>query len=131
MGTCFKLSTFFLFLYHFSILLYYKKFKVQFSINNLNKPVDIEIILFFLQKLEHSKGISKYILKKQRTNEDKFTFVPSNENIEIALKELSDEKYEGKPVLTSINDFNINLNITNSISPLNISDMNTPMKYYY
>ena len=129
-GTCFKLSTFFLFLYHFSILLYYKKFKVQFSINNLNKPVDIEIILFFLQKLEHSKGISKYILKKQRTNEDKFTFVPSNENIEIALKELSDEKYEGKPVLTSINDFNINLNITNSISPLNISDMNTPMKNF-
>ena len=129
-GTCFKLSTFFLFLYHFSILLYYKKFKVQFSINNLNKPVDIEIILFFLQKLEHSKGISKYILKKQRTNEDKFTFVPSNENIEIALKELSDEKYEGKPVLTSINDFNINLNITNSISPLNISDINTPMKNF-
>ena len=128
-GTCFKLSTFFLFLYHFSILLYYKKFKVQFSMNNLEKPIDIEIILFFLQKLEHSKGISKYILRKQRTNEDKFTFIPSNENIEIALKELSEDKYEGKPILTSINDFNIN--ITNSISPNNaISGMTTPMNNF-
>ena len=124
-GTCFKLSTFILFLYHFSILLYYKKFKVQFSMHNLNKPVDIEIILFFLQKLEHSKGISKYILKKQRTNENKFTFVPTNENIELAFKELSEDKYEGKPILTSINDYNIN--ITNTITPSGYSGINSPM----
>ena len=124
-GTCFKLSTFILFLYHFSILLYYKKYKVQFSMNNKEKPVDIEIILFFLQKLEHSNGISKYILKKQRTNENKFTFIPTNENIEIALKELSEDKYEGKPVLTSINDYNIN--ITNSISPPALSGMTSPL----
>ena len=124
-GSCFKLSTFILFLYHFSILLYYKKFKVQFSMNKMEKPVDIEILLFFLQKLEHSNGISKYILKKQRTNEDKFTFVPTNENIELALKELSDDKYEGKPVLTSINDFNFNF--TNTNSPNAISGVNTPM----
>ena len=124
-GTCFKISTFILFLYHFSVLLYYKKFKVQFSMNKLDKPADIEILLFFLQKLEHSSGISKYILKKQRTNEDKFTFVPSNENIELALKELRDDKYEGKPLLTSINDYN--LNITNSISQNGISGINTPM----
>ena len=124
-GTCFKLSSFILFLYHFSILLYYKKFKVQFSMHNLNKPVDIEIILFFLQKLEHSKGISKYILKKQRTNENKFTFVPTNENIELAFKELSEDKYEGKPILTSINDYNIN--ITNTITPSGYSGINSPM----
>ena len=124
-GTCFKLSTFLLFLYHFSFLLYYKKFKVQFSMYKMDKPVDIEILLFFLQKLEHSNGISKYILRKQRTNEDKFTFVPSNENIELALKELSDDKYEGKPILTSINDYNFNF--TNSISPNGISGINTPM----
>ena len=124
-GTCFKLSTFLLFLYHFSFLLYYKKFKVQFSMYKMDKPVDIEILLFFLQKLEHSNGISKYILRKQRTNEDKFTFVPSNENIELALKELSDDKYEGKPILTSINDYNFNF--TNSISPNEISGINSPM----
>jgi hypothetical protein len=93
--------------------------------NNKEKPVDIEIILFFLQKLEHSNGISKYILKKQRTNENKFTFIPTNENIEIALKELSEDKYEGKPVLTSINDYNIN--ITNSISPPALSGMTSPL----
>ena len=124
-GTCFKLSTFLLFLYHFSFLLYYKKFKVQFSMYKMDKPVDIEILLFFLQKLEHSNGISKYILRKQRTNEDKFTFVPSNENIELALKELSDDKYEGKPILTSINDYNFNF--TNSVSPNGISGINSPM----
>ena len=124
-GTCFKMSSFILFLYHFSILLYYKKFKVQFSMNKLEKPVDIEIILFFLQKLEHSNGIAKYILKKQRTNENKFTFIPTNENIELAFKELSEDKYEGRPILSSINDYNIN--ITSSISPNGISGINSPI----
>ena len=47
LGYCFKFSTFILFLYHFSLLLYYKKFKVQFSINKITKPEDIEIIIFF------------------------------------------------------------------------------------
>ena len=124
-GTCFKMSSFILFLYHFSILLYYKKFKVQFSMNKLEKPVDIEIILFFLQKLENSNGIAKYILKKQRTNENKFTFIPTNENIELAFKELSEDKYEGRPILSSINDYNIN--ITSSISPNGISGINSPI----
>ena len=124
-GTCFKMSSFILFLYHFSILLYYKKFKVQFSMNKLEKPVDIEIILFFLQKLEHSNGIAKYIIKKQRTNENKFTFIPTNENIELAFKELSEDKYEGRPILSNINDYNIN--ITSSISPNGISGINSPI----
>ena len=129
-GVCFKLSSFILFLYHFSILSYYKKFKIQFSINNLEKPLDIEIILFFLQKLENSKGISKYILKRQRTNEDKFTFIPTNENIELVLKELSEDNYEKKPVITIANDYNYNynINITSSISPIGMSSINSPKK---
>ena len=127
-GTCFKLSSFILFLYHFSVLLYYKKFKVQFSMNHKEKPVDIEIILFFLQKLEHSDGISKYILKKERTNEDKFTFVPTNENIELAFSELSKDKYDGKPILNGINDFNINF--TNSITPNALSGITSPLNNF-
>ena len=129
-GVCFKLSSLILFLYHFSILSYYKKFKIQFSINNLEKPLDIEIILFFLQKLENSKGISKYILKRQRTNEDKFTFIPTNENIELVLKELSEDNYEKKPVITIANDYNYNYNInfTSSISPIGMSSINSPKK---
>ena len=113
LGYFFKLSSFILFLYHFGLLLYYKKFKVQFSMNKTSRPEDIEIILFFLQKLEHSDGISKYILKKQRTNESKFTFIPTNEDIEIALKELSDDKYGGKTLITNVNDFNITSTIFN------------------
>ena len=112
-GQCFKLSSFILFLYHFSLVLYYKKFKVQFSMNKESRPEDIEIIVFFLQKLEHSDGISKYILKKQRTNENKFTFIPTNKDIEIALKELSDEKYGGKTLITNINEININNSMFN------------------
>ena len=129
-GTCFKLSSLILFLYHFSILSYYKKFKIQFSINNLEKPLDIEIILFFLQKLENSKGISKYILKRQRTNEDKFTFIPTNENIELVLKELSEDNCEKIPVITIANDYNYNYNInfTSSISPIGMSSVNSPKK---
>ena len=114
-GHCFKLSSFIIFLYHFSLLLYYKKFKVQFTMKKTSRPEDIEIILFFLQKLEHSDGISKYILKKQRTNESKFTFIPTNKDIEIALKELSDDKYGGKTIMTTINDNNITSNINTTI----------------
>ena len=106
-GYCFKLSTFILFLYHFGLLLYYKKFKLQISMGNSERPEDIEIILFFLQKLEHSDGISKYIIKKQRTNESKFTFIPTNEDIDIALKGLSDEKYGGKTLIINVNEYNI------------------------
>ena len=113
LGYCFKLSTFILFLYHFGLLLYYKKFKLQFSMSNSERPEDIEIILFFLQKLEHSDGISKYIIKKQRTNESKFTFIPTNEDIDIALKGLSDEKYGGKTLITNVNEYNITTSIFN------------------
>jgi hypothetical protein len=112
-GYCFKLSTFILFLYHFGLLLYYKKFKLQFSMGNSERPEDIEIILFFLQKLEHSDGISKYIIKKQRTNESKFTFIPTNEDIDIALKGLSDEKYGGKTLIINVNEYNITASIFN------------------
>ena len=135
-GICFKLSTLILFLYHFSILLYYKKFKIQFSINNLEKSVGIEMLLFFLRKLEYSKGISKYISRKERTNEDKFTFTPSNENIELALKKINEEKdkdnYDGKPLITNINDYNNinNINFTSSISPIGKSGINSPKKNY-
>ena len=106
-GQIFKFSSFILFLYHFSLLLYYKKFKVQFEVDNLSKPEDIEIILFFLQKLERSKGIGKYVLKRERTNDDKFTFIPTKKDIENALMELGQNYYGGKTVLTTMNDYNI------------------------
>ena len=104
LGTCFKLSTFILFLYHFSLLLYYKNFKVKFSVNKTNRPEDLELIVFFLQRLEHSNGVSKYRLKKHRTNESKFTFIPTNQDIEIVLKDLNEDKYGGKTLLTNLNE---------------------------
>ena len=92
------------------------------------------MLLFFFFFLEHSKGISKYISRKERTNEDKFTFTPSNENIELALKKISEEKdkdnYDGKPLITNINDYNnINsINFTSSISHIGMSSINSPKK---
>ena len=112
-GHCFKLSSFILFIYHFSLLLYYKKFKVQFFINKAKKPEDIEIILFFLQKLEHSNGITKYILKRQRTNESKFTFIPSNDDIESALKEIGKDKDDWKEFINNIDEMNFSTSMLN------------------
>ena len=129
LGYCFKFSTFILFLYHFSLLLYYKKFKVQFSINKITKPEDIEIIIFFLQKLEHSDGVTKYILKRQRTNESKFTFIPSNKDIELALKELSEDKYGGKTLINNINEYLITSSFFNEDNKDSTIENNTYNNY--
>ena len=95
-GIFFKLSSFILFIYHYSIFLYYKDFKTQFieDINNNKYETsdDVDKIVFFLQKLENSSGINQYLRKKGRTNENKFTFIPTNKNIEIANEEMKQEK---------------------------------------
>ena len=95
-GIFFRLSSFILFIYHYSIFLYYKDFKTQYieDINNNEYETsnDIDKIIFFLQKLENSNGIKQYLKKKDRTNENKFTFIPSNKDIEIANEEMKKEK---------------------------------------
>ena len=70
MGIIFKLSSFFLFIYHFSFFFYYKDFKMNNNedINNINNDEynntnDVDKIILFLQKLENSNGIKKYIKK--------------------------------------------------------------------
>lgn len=113
-GIFFKLSSFFLFIYHFSILLYFKDFKPQMGVgenannNNIEEFANnnVEKLLFFLQKLENSSGIKQYLTKKGRTNEHKFTFIPSNQNIEIATEEMvetikDDNKYSNNNNLMS------------------------------
>ena len=118
-GYYFKLSSFILFFYHFSYLIYYKKYKVQFNaINKKNIQINIiEIILLFLQKLEYGDGISKYLLKRHRTNETKFTFLPSNKDIEIALKDTNDEENENDFI---VNDSILGKDLTEKNSESNI-----------
>ena len=64
LGICFKLSSFILFIYHYSIFLYYKEFKTQYieDINNSEYETssNVDKIIFFLQKLENSNGIKRY-----------------------------------------------------------------------
>ena len=124
-GHCFKLSTFILFLYHLSLLLYYKKYKASFSMYQTNRPEDVELIMFLLQKFEHSEGLSKYILKRHRTKERKFTFIPTNQDIENVLKDLSDDKYGGKPLFTTINEHILAKTIFNDDKELTTIDKNS------
>ena len=95
MGIIFKLSSLIIFIYHFSIFLYYKDFKSQ-DLEDLDFEDEdsnyINKFVLFLQKLENSKGIKKYMDKRGRTNENKFTFIPTNKNIEIAKEEMKKEK---------------------------------------
>ena len=110
LGICFKLSSFILFIYHYSIFLYYKEFKTQYieDINNSEYETssDVDKIIFFLQKLENSNGIKRYLSKKERTNENKFTFIPNEKDIEVANEEMKMEKNK-----TNKND---NKNTTNN-----------------
>ena len=96
LGIYFKLSSFILFIYHYSIFLYFKEFKTQYieDINNSEYETssDVDRIIFFLQKLENSNGIKRYLSKKERTNENKFTFIPNEKDIEIANEEMKAEK---------------------------------------
>ena len=73
MGIIFKLSSFILFIYHFSIFLYFKDFRsqnIEEIINNdYESSGDIEKIFLFLQKLENSNGIKKYLKKRDTPNE--------------------------------------------------------------
>ena len=95
LGIIFKLSSFILFIYHFSIFLYYKDFKTQnieeIINNDYKSSEDVDKVFLFLQKLENSKGIKKYLKKKVRPNEAKFTFIPNINDINIASEEMKRE----------------------------------------
>lgn len=96
LGICFKLSSFILFIYHYSIFVYFKEFKTQYIEDNdsceYEASSDVDKIIFFLQKLENSSGIKRYLSKKERTNENKFTFIPNEKDIELANEEMKNEK---------------------------------------
>ena len=75
-GIIFKLSSFILFIYHFTFFLYYKDFKTKkkedskynylYEDDNNNENLnDIEKVILFLQKLENSEGIKKYLKKEK------------------------------------------------------------------
>ena len=95
MGIIFKLSSFILFIYHFSIFLYFKDFRsqnIEEIINNdYESSGDIEKIFLFLQKLENSNGIKKYLKKRDTPNEAKFTFIPKINDINLATEEMKKE----------------------------------------
>ena len=82
-----------------------------------------------MQKLEHSDGVTKYILKRQRTNESKFTFIPSNKDIELALKELSEDKYGGKTLINNINEYLITSSFFNEDNKDSTIENNTYNNY--
>ncbi len=98
-GIMFKLSSFILFIYHFTLFLYYKDFETKnkedtydYIIDENNCSLDdIDKVILFLQKLENCEGRKKYLNKRYRTNDNKFTFIPTNKSIQIAKDEIKKE----------------------------------------
>ena len=78
-GKCYQLSMFILMFYHFALIVYYKQLQLNFQNKKTN---DIDIMLFFLERLENSKGWSRFSHKRNRTNNSgTFSFIPSNQVI--------------------------------------------------
>ena len=94
LGIYFKLSSFILCLYHFSIFYFYKKVKFQYqgindSIQYNESLIDVDDIIFFFKKLENSNGIKTYLLKSGRTNEFRFNFIFNEKDINNAKYEMN------------------------------------------
>ena len=90
-GRIYKFTMFLYLFYHFSLITYYKQIQLNFNKKN-NKPSEIDILLYFLQRLENSKGINIFIKKKGSTsNIQKITFLPSKNSIEEIKKKAEEE----------------------------------------
>lgn len=100
LGLCFKFTSFVLCLYHFCIFYHLKRLKFQYIHNDINKTntddsieydenlIDVDKIFFFFRKLENSSGIKKYLLKRGRTNDNRFNFIFKKKDIKIAKYEM-------------------------------------------
>ena len=128
LGICFKFSSFVLSLYHLCIFDYYKGMKFQTignystneSIQYDESLIDVDKIVFFFKQLENSIGIKKYLLRRARTNEKKYTFIFKKKDINIAKKEMDipfEENNDEEQKLKTINS--VNNNSLNKISKLN------------
>lgn len=98
-GRCFKLSMFMTLFYHFSLIVYYKQIQLNFT---KKKETEVNIVVFFLERLENSKGLQTFLNKKGRTNNSsKVTFIPTNQ----MLKKLNSRLFE-KPEIETTSNFN-------------------------
>ena len=94
-GRCYKLSMFITLFYHFSLIVYYKQIQLNFK---QKKESEINIVVFFLERLENSKGFQRYLNKKSRTNNStKITFIPSNQ----VLRKLNSQLYDSSAIETT------------------------------
>ena len=128
LGICFNFSSFVLSLYHLCIFDYYKGMKFQTignystneSIQYDESLIDVDKIVFFFKQLENSIGIKKYLLRRARTNEKKYTFIFKKKDINIAKKEMDipfEENNDEEQKLKTINS--VNNNSLNKISKIN------------
>ena len=86
-GKCYQLSMFILMFYHFALIVYYKQIQLNFQTKKAN---DVDIVLFFLERLENSKGWSCFTLKRNRTNtSNTLSFIPTNKTISKLKQKLN------------------------------------------
>ena len=118
-GKCYKFTMFMYFIYHFSLITYYKQIQLNFIKKNI-KPNEIDILIYFLQRLENSNGLSIYIKKKGSTiNSKKLTFLPSENYIEEIRKKIEEEnkkleEIENQNLKNIVNNNTIN-NLSNTL----------------
>ena len=91
LGRCYRLYMFILLFYHFSIICYYKDYQLKFSEDNKRK-INVDTLLFFLERLENTKGLSKYLYKKGENYNINLSFIPDNKLINECKKIEEDEK---------------------------------------
>ena len=123
LGKVFTLSNFIITIYHFSIY-HYIKYQGGDTINNNNSQNNIlystsyskfDKLILFLEKLEHSKGVTNFELRFNIKLKDNFSFFPEKEREMKEIKEKKQLEYMIK--LNSSTGFKNNLNI-------NLSDNN-------
>ena len=107
-GVVYTLSNFIISIYHFS-LFYFLKYQGNDSQNNEIDYVyrntnytNYDKLILFLEKLEHSKGITNFEIRYRKKVKESFSFFPEKE---IEMKEIK-EKKQLEYIINSYNSLN-------------------------
>ena len=124
-GKCYKFTMFMYFIYHFSLVTYYKQIQLNFTRKN-NKINEIDILIYYLQRLENSNGFNIYIKKKGSTiNSKKLTFLPPKNYIEEIRKKIEVENKKLEEIENQNLKISLNNNTINNLSNTQITNNNT------
>ena len=127
-GKCYQLSMFILMFYHFALIVYYKQFQLNFQTKKAN---DVDIVLFFLERLENSKGWSRFTLKRNRTNtSNTVSFIPSNRTISKLKQKLNAYENNNESISKGNTIYDKNVKLTTLANTNVLKQYNSKHKKY-